>query len=182
VSQIHSFWFVESERSCLQALECDPKMAMAYWCIALSAASDYRPAFQLPRNRSNAARPDVASGEASATGVGSGEATVRRQTSGAALDPQIRAREATAKAMELRDNVTERERFYIEAQFRAHHYLSHAYEGSKTPDKAWHSNARYAGLVFNIPHALHMPGHIYAQSDRIEGAISAFSAGRGCGA
>jgi len=84
--------------------------------------------------------------------------------------------------MELRDNVTERERFYIEAQFRAHHYLSHAYEGSKTPDKAWHSNARYAGLVFNIPHALHMPGHIYAQSDRIEGAISAFSAGRGCGA
>ena len=31
-------------------------------------------------------------------------------------------------------------------------------------------------LVPNIPHALHMPGHIYAQSDRIDDAIAAFSA------
>ena len=50
VSQIHSFWFQESERSCTQALELDPDMAMAHWCIALSAASDYRPAFQLLRD------------------------------------------------------------------------------------------------------------------------------------
>jgi len=248
VSQIHSFWFVESERSCLQALEYDPKMAMAHWCIALSAASDYRPAFQLLREPSNGgARGAVASGEAAATSA-DGEATVRRTASGAAVDPQVRAREAIAKAMALRDAVTPRERLYIEAQaarrapgpkdaadaayiaglrklvaaypddleakamlglaidngfdpvtkeprahtmeaiallesvvaaddshFGAHHYLIHAYEGSKTPEKAWHSNARYAGLVTNIPHALHMPGHIYAQSDRIEAAISAFS-------
>src|SRR5436190_2904966 len=104
ISQIHSFWFVESERSCLQALEYDPNMAMAHWCIALSAASDYRPAFQLLRNRNNTAGPGVASGEAAATGAGGGvsaDATVRRQTSGAALDPQVRAREAIAKAMAL---------------------------------------------------------------------------------
>ena len=44
------------------------------------------------------------------------------------------------------------------------------------PEKAWHANQRYAGLVTNIPHALHMPGHIYAQSDKIQEAISAFSA------
>ena len=61
-------------------------------------------------------------------------------------------------------------------QFGAHHYLIHAYEGSKTPEKAWRNNQRYAGLVTNIPHALHMPGHIYAQSDKIQEAISAFSA------
>ncbi|HEV2982868.1 MAG TPA: hypothetical protein VGX46_00700 [Vicinamibacterales bacterium] len=244
VSQIHSFWFLESERSCTQALQSDPEMAMAYWCIALSAASDYRPAFQLLRNASN-----------SGTGRGTGAASaaspdaVARSTSGAALDPQIRAREAIAKAMALRDKVTPRERLYIEAQaarrapgpkdaadaayiaglrklvaaypddleaksmlglaidngfdpvtkeprehtmeaialleevvakddsaFGAHHYLIHAYEGSKTPEKAWRDNARYAGLVTNIPHAAHMPGHIYAQSDRIDAAISAFSA------
>ena len=249
VSQIHSFWFTESERSCLQALEFDPKMAMAHWCIALSAAGDYRPAFQLLRDTSNAgARGAVASGEAAATGADSPEATVRRTANGAAIDPQVRAREAIAKAMELRDSVTPRERLYIEAQaarrapgpksaadaaylaglrtlvaaypddleaksmlglalddgfdsvtkeprahtmeaialleevvrkddgrFGAHHYLIHAYEGSRTPEKAWHANARYAGLVTNIPHALHMPGHIYAQSDRIQAAISAFS-------
>ena len=249
VSQIHSFWFVESERSCLQALEFDPKMAMADWCIALSAAGDYRPAFQLLRDTSNVgARGAVASGEAAATGAENGDATVRRTANGAAIDPQVRAREAIAKAMELRAGVTPRERLYVEAQaarrapgpknaadaayiaglrklvaaypddleaksmlglalddgfdsvtkkprahtmeaialleevvkkddahFGAHHYLIHAYEGSKTPEKAWHANARYAGLVTNIPHALHMPGHIYAQSDRIQAAISAFS-------
>jgi len=249
ISQIHSFWFTESERSCLQALEYDPKMAMAHWCIALSAAGDYRPAFQLLRDPSNVgARGAVASGEAAATGADSGEATVRRTANGAAIDPQVRAREAIAKAMALRDTVTPRERLYIEAQaarrapgaknaadaayiaglrtlvaaypddleaksmlglalddgfdpttkeprehtmeaialleevtkkddaeFGAHHYLIHAYEGSKTPEKAWHDNARYAGLVTDIPHALHMPGHIYAQSDKITEAISAFS-------
>jgi len=243
VSQIHSFWFQESERSCTQALEFDPEMAMAYWCIALSAASDYRPAFQLLRDPSSGgARGAAAPAEPSVDAVA-------RSTSGAAIDPQIRAREAIAKAMTMRDKVTPRERLYIEAQaarrapgpkdaadaayiaglrklvaaypddleaksmlglaidngfelpskdprphtleaialleevvakddgqFGAHHYLIHAYEGSKTPEKAWHANQRYAGLVTNIPHALHMPGHIYAQSDKIQEAISAFSA------
>ena len=242
VSQIHSFWFQESERSCTQSLELDKDMAMAYWCIALSAASDYRPAFQLLRDPSSG-------GGARAAAEPSAEATVARSTNGAALDPQVRAREAIAKAMALRDKVTPRERLYIEAQaarrapgnkdaadaayiatlrrlvaeyptdleaksmlglaidngfeaaskeprehtmeaialleevvakddgqFGAHHYLIHAYEGSRMPEKAWHANQRYAGLVTNIPHALHMPGHIYAQSDKIQEAISAFSA------
>ena len=117
VSQIHSFWFHESERSCTQALELDPNMAMAYWCIALSAASDYRPAFQLLRDPSTRGRGAVASGEAAATGASAGaESTVARTTTGAAVDPQMRAREAIAKAMALRELVTPREQLYIEAQ------------------------------------------------------------------
>ena len=50
VSQMHSFWMVESERSFLQAAALDPDMAMAYWGISKSAAGDYRPAFQLLRD------------------------------------------------------------------------------------------------------------------------------------
>ena len=50
VSQMHSFWFIESERSFLQAAALDPDMAMAYWGISVSAAGDYRPAFQLLRD------------------------------------------------------------------------------------------------------------------------------------
>jgi tetratricopeptide (TPR) repeat protein len=245
VSQIHSFWFVESERSCLQALQFDPNMAMAHWCIALSAAGDYRPAFQLLRNTTNAG-----AGRGAGTSPAAAAAdTVQRTANGAAVSPQIRAREAIARAMALRGTVSERERLYIEAQsarrapgnkdeadaayvaglrklvaaypddleaksmlglaldngfdpvtkeprahtmeaiglleevvakddsrFGAHHYLIHAWEGSKTPEKAWHANARYGGYVVDIPHAAHMPGHIYAQSDRITEAISAFSA------
>ena len=33
VSQIHSFWVIEAERSFLQAATLDPDMAMAYWGI-----------------------------------------------------------------------------------------------------------------------------------------------------
>jgi tetratricopeptide (TPR) repeat protein len=242
ISQMHSFWFLESERSFLQAATLDPDMAMAYWGISLSAAGDYRPAFQLIRDPSEGGRtpaPDATRAE---------PATIPRSTSGAALSPVIRAREAAAKAMSLGDKVSARERMYIEAEwarrnpesttrdadhiaalrklvtaypddeeaasilglalldgydsvtkqprtntlegiallekvvanndghFGAHHYLIHGYEGSETPERAWHACRRYPELVPNIPHALHMPGHIYAQSDRIDDAIAAFAA------
>src|SRR5436309_3683364 len=111
LSQIHSFWFLEAERSCLQAATLDPNMAMAHWCIALSAAGDYRPAFQLLRDPANGGRDR----DGSASKAESAEA-VQRTTNGAAIDPATRAREAIAKAMALRDTVTERERLYIEAQ------------------------------------------------------------------
>jgi tetratricopeptide (TPR) repeat protein len=242
VSQIHSFWFQESERSCLQAAQYDPGMAMAYWCIALSAGGDYRPAFQLMRDPNDGGRP------AGAAAPAPNPEAVTRMTNGSAVDSTIRAREAIAKAMSLRDQATDRERLYIEAQsarrapgnkdaadaayiagmrklvaafpddldaksmlalandkgldpvtkeprahtmeanalleeivakdddhFGAHHYLIHAWEGSKTPEKAWRANERYPTLVPNIPHALHMPGHIYAQSGKIEEAIASFT-------
>jgi tetratricopeptide (TPR) repeat protein len=241
VSQIHSFWVQESERSCLQAAALDPDMAMAYWCIAVSAAGDYRPAFQLMRDPNDGGRAPVAPPPPNPEAVA-------RTTNGAAIDASIRAREAIAKAMSLRDKVTDRERLYIEAQsarrapgnkdaadaayiagmrklvaaypadleaksmlalaidngfdsvtkeprphtlesialmeevvakddnhFGAHHYLIHAWEGSTTPEKAWRANERYPALVPNIPHALHMPGHIYAQSDRVDDAINSFT-------
>ena len=64
-----------------------------------------------------------------------------------------------------------------DTHFGAHHYLIHAYEGSKMPEKAWHAQrSATPGWCTNIPHALHMPGHIYAQSDKIQEAIAAFTA------
>ena len=239
VSQMHSFWFMESERSFLQAATLDPDMAMAYWGISVSAAGDYRPAFQLIRDPYDGGRP---------YGGGPAMGAIQRTSNGAAVDPRIRAREAIGKAMALRDKVSERERLYIEAEaarrnpqaanadadhiaglrklvaaypddleaksilglalldgydsvtkaprthtvegttllheviakndnhFGAHHYLIHGWEGSTTPEKAWPSCKRYPELVPNIPHALHMPGHIYAQSDKIDEAIAAFAA------
>jgi tetratricopeptide (TPR) repeat protein len=244
VAQVHSFWFQEAERSFLQAATLDPDMAMAYWGMALSAAGDYRPAFQLLRDSNDGGRT------AATPDRGNNADAVQRTSTGAAVSPQIRARENIAKAMDLRSKVTERERLYIESQsarrnppagapngdaqyinvlrtlvtkypddleaksmlglalldgfdpvtkaprthtlegirmleevvakddnhFGAHHYLIHGYEGSTSPEKAWHACERYAALVTNIPHALHMPGHIYAQSDKIDEAIASFTA------
>ena len=237
VSQMHSFWFIESERSFLQAAELDPDMAMAYWGISISAAGDYRPAFQLIRDPYDGGR--TPSGQPAADAV-------QLTAHGAAIDGRTRAREAIARAMSLREKVSPRERLYIEAEaarrapapqggdgahiaalrrlvsefpddleaksilglalldgydpvtkaprtntvegttllhqvvdrndnhFGAHHYLIHGWEGSTTPEKAWRACERYPQLVPNIPHALHMPGHIYAQSDKIDEAIKAF--------
>ncbi|MEJ0040314.1 MAG: hypothetical protein WDO68_30535 [Gammaproteobacteria bacterium] len=236
VSQLHSFWAQEAERSFLQAAEYDPGMAMAYWGMAVAAAGDHRSSFQLMRSSNEGGRKNATS-----------ESEIARSANGAALDGQIRAREYIAKAMSMRGAVSARERLYIEAQaarrdpesknpdadfiagmrklvaaypddldarsflglvllygyeepskkprpgtlegiaflegvvaqndnhFGAHHYLIHAYENSKTPEKAWHSSERYPQMVNNIPHALHMPGHIYIQSDRLDDAVASFT-------
>src|SRR2546429_4375090 len=50
VAQMHSFWAIEAERSFLQAAALDPQAAMPYWGIAMVAAGDYRPRFQLTRD------------------------------------------------------------------------------------------------------------------------------------
>ncbi len=56
-----------------------------------------------------------------------------------------------------------------------HHYIIHAYEGSSFAKEAWPSCEKYAALVTNIPHALHMPGHIYAQTGKWAEATKSFS-------
>jgi tetratricopeptide (TPR) repeat protein len=55
-----------------------------------------------------------------------------------------------------------------------HHYVIHGFEGSEFAKDAWHSCERYAALVPNIPHALHMPGHIYSQTGRWTDATRSF--------
>ena len=57
-----------------------------------------------------------------------------------------------------------------------HHYVIHGFEGSNFAKDAWPSCKRYAELVPNIPHALHMPGHIWAQTGRWDEAIKSFDA------
>jgi tetratricopeptide (TPR) repeat protein len=59
-----------------------------------------------------------------------------------------------------------------------HHYVIHGWEGSTFAKDAWPSCERYAALVPNIPHALHMPGHIYSQTGKFAEAQRAFGAAR----
>ena len=57
-----------------------------------------------------------------------------------------------------------------------HHYVIHGFEGSTFAKDAWPSCRRYPELVPNIPHALHMPGHIWAQTGQWEEAAKSFGA------
>src|SRR5579862_4792010 len=58
MAQMHSFWAFEAERSFRQAAELDPAAPMPQWGIAMVAAGDYRPRFQLDRDQP--AKPEVA--------------------------------------------------------------------------------------------------------------------------
>ncbi len=55
-----------------------------------------------------------------------------------------------------------------------HHYIIHGFEGSSFAAEAWPSCEAYARLVTMIPHALHMPGHIYAQTGKLKEAQQSF--------
>lgn len=55
------------------------------------------------------------------------------------------------------------------------HYVIHGWEGSTFAKDAWASSKKYAELVTNIPHALHMPGHIYSQTGKLDEALEAFT-------
>lgn len=57
-----------------------------------------------------------------------------------------------------------------------HHYIIHGFEGATFAKDAWPSCRRYPQLVTNIPHALHMPGHIWAQTGEWAQAEAAFQA------
>jgi hypothetical protein len=97
VSQLYAFWFGEAERSFMQAAEIDPSAGMAYWGIAMAAPGDSKPAYQNMLNplRKLALIPAPGTGE-------------------------FRAREAIAKARELRGKLTEREKLYIDAAVARH--------------------------------------------------------------
>ena len=227
VAQMHSFWAREAERSFLQAAALDPQAPMPWWGVAMVAAGDWRPRFQLDlltqiQGKNSPAPPSLtrarlAAEKAVELSQAPGKATdlekmyiaaiaARRAPNG--KDPE----EALVKGLRalLAKHPTEVEaqldlalmimRGYSEedkkplapgtleavAILRAlavrvpdhpgvHHYIIHGWEGSSFAKDAWPSCERYALLVPNIPHALHMPGHIYSQTGRWDDAAKSFA-------
>ena len=224
VAQMHSFWANEAERSFLQAAALDPEAPMPWWGIAMVAAGDYRPRFQLdtadlmfgknkdPRvikNRATEAmeKAMLLSGKATdlekmyitalqarrfpAQGADPDEGYIRGLKALIAKYPeQVDAKlflalhtmrgftlpdhQPKAGTMEADDLLRS---LLIEAPDHpgVHHYVIHGFEGASFAKDAWPSCKRYAELVTNIPHALHMPGHIYSQTGRWDDAVKSFS-------
>jgi tetratricopeptide (TPR) repeat protein len=225
VAQMHSFWAFEAERSFRQAAELDPEAPMPQWGIAMVAAGDYRPRFQVEGNEKNfgkanplraTSRAAEAARRADELAKVTGKATPAEKLYIASIvarrDPNsknqdegyiqgLRAivaqypKEIEAKTYlalhlmqgyELPDkkpkgtsmeSVAILRQLLIDAPDHpgVHHYVIHAWEGSTFAKEAWPSCKRYAELVPNIPHALHMPGHIYSQTGRWEDAAKSFA-------
>jgi tetratricopeptide (TPR) repeat protein len=224
LAQMHSFWAREAERSFLQAAALDPTAPMPQWGVAMVAAGDWRPRFQIDLltvvvGRSvppSMARARAAAQKATELSQVPGKATdleklyvaaVAARRDPAAKDPE----EAFVKGMRA---LLAKHPDEVEAQLDLalmimrgfslpdkkpnapgsteavailrgllpkapdhpglHHYVIHGFEGSPFAKEAWPSCEKYAQLVPNIPHALHMPGHIYSQTGRWEDAAKAF--------
>jgi hypothetical protein len=228
VAQMHSFWAVEAERSFLQAAALDPEAPMPQWGIAMAAAGDYRPRFQLMgENTGSRSRPSRAEGAAARAGTAAKKAVELSQEPGKATalerlyiaaiaarrdanekDPDeayIRGLRAVVAAypdeveawsylaLHLMQGFTTPDRQPRPGSTEAvailrdlarkfpdhpgvHHYIIHGFEGSTFAKDAWPSCRRYPELVPNIPHALHMPGHIWAQTGKWDEAEGSFSA------
>jgi tetratricopeptide (TPR) repeat protein len=221
LAQMHSFWAREAERSFAQAAELDPLAPMPQWGIAMVAAGDWRPRFQLdndyPVNRSNvspalararaaaqkavalsangteleklyvaavAARRDPAEKEPEEAFVRGMRALLARRPDEveARLDlalmimrgftlPEKKPKSPTSmEAVEILRGLLPK----VPDHPGLHHYVIHGFEGSTFAKDAWPSCDRYGALVPNIPHALHMPGHIYSQTARWDDAAKAF--------
>lgn len=214
VAQMHSFWAVEAERSFRQASALDPEAPMPHWGIAMVAAGDFRPRFQL-QDSDNVTKPNPRAVDAArrAQELGAGatdrerlyiDSIVARRMKGdgafveslrvvvAKHPDEIEARTYLAlmlmKGFTLPDHKPRTaESMEAAAMLRqlmkdapdhpgVHHYVIHGFEGSTFAKDAWHSCERYAALVPNIPHALHMPGHIYSQTARWDAAVTSFEA------
>jgi tetratricopeptide (TPR) repeat protein len=225
VAQMHSFWAREAERSFLQAAALDPAAPMPYWGIAMVAAGDWRPRFQLDTQAAffgksvspSMSRAQVAARKAVELSTLAGKATDLEKMYIAAIaarrdpnakDPDEAFVRKLRELVESHPGEVEAEldlalmimrgftrpekkpvasgsteavailrRLLVQAPDHpgVHHYLIHAFEGSTFAKDAWPSCERYAQLVPNIPHALHMPGHIYSQTGRWGDAEKSFA-------
>jgi len=229
VAQMHSFWAREAERSFLQAAKLDSEAPMPQWGIAMVAAGDYRPGFQLdliagaaPKSRKRTGQPR--GGEARAVAAAKkamqlaeapGKATEVEKAYIAAVAARrdLTARDPNAGYVRaLRELISKHPkeaeaRSYLALHLMSgfvlpgkkpragsseaveilrallteapehpgvHHYVIHGWEGSTFAKDAWPSCKRYGELANNIPHGLHMPGHIYAQTGRWDDAVKSF--------
>ncbi|MFN0102826.1 MAG: hypothetical protein ACKV2U_12130 [Bryobacteraceae bacterium] len=226
VAQMHSFWAREAERSFLQAAKLDPTAPMPWWGVAMVASGDYRPHFQLVRDKHlpgtlpsspNAKRALAAARRARELAAVPGKATdteklfidaiwarrnpdsadpdagyiagLRRIVAANSKDVEARtylalhlmdgfvtpAKEPRPGSMEAVEMLRQLAREFPNHP-GVHHYIIHGWEGSTFAKDAWNSCTQYSALVTNIPHALHMPGHIYAQTGKLKEAQGAFTA------
>jgi peroxiredoxin len=188
VAQIHSFYYLEAERSFRQAAQLDPDCAMAYWGMAMANINNPKRAQGfLKESRKRAAslgRRESLYLEALESFFKEGaNAKVKRQNWLQGLetivqefpgDIDARAWLAMVTWQNSMDGIGSRQAvdtlldtvLQVEPMHPgAHHYRIHLWDGVK-PVRAEKSAAIYGKTAPGIAHAWHMPGHTYTALKR----------------
>jgi tetratricopeptide (TPR) repeat protein len=198
----HAYVWIEAARSFNQALRLDPRLAMAQLGLSfvlaeLNNPEGSRAAFESAQQLAAGAndhdrlhislRATQLAYESSPTDVNKRVAYQR------ALDAALIVRPDDAELWMLRGisespdafergqgSVASAIPYYQKALalggVSAHHYLTHSYENSNQFAKAVEHATAYAQAAPNVPHALHMRGHVLRRTGQIAAAVSAFDA------
>jgi tetratricopeptide (TPR) repeat protein len=202
LNYLHGYVWIEAARSFNQALRSDPDLAIAQAGLTVAYTELNQPdlaaaALERARALAGAATPhDRAHIAARALQVAAEHAPrdpAKLQAYRQSLDEAIAKHTADAELLMLRgmaESPDPADRgqgstasaipFYMKALAAggtaAEHYLTHAFENTNRTAEALPHAAAYARAAPNIPHALHMRGHVLRRSGQIEAAIGAFEA------
>ena len=184
VAQLHTFYYLESERSFRQAAKIDPDCAMAYWGMAMSNVNNPKRARGfLKEVRSRAAKVSkreklyIDAIEALHKEQGSDKDRRHNHLLGLETIVQEFPDDLDARAWlamvtwqnGMQDGIGSRQAVdtLIESVLEksplhpgAHHYRIHLWDGVK-PARAERAAGLYARAAPGIAHAWHMPGHTY---------------------
>lgn len=202
LNYLHGYVWIEAARSFNQALRSDPNLAMAHLGLTFAYTELNKPdlaaeALARARQLAAAASPhDRAHVDARVLQVAAELAPrdpAKLQAYRKSLDDALARQPGDAELLMLRGiaessdpadrgqgSTASSVPFYMKALgaggSAAEHYLTHALENtSRTAEALPHAGA-YARAAPNIPHALHMRGHVLRRSGRIDAAIEAFEA------
>ncbi|MFN8066806.1 MAG: hypothetical protein U0P82_18590 [Vicinamibacterales bacterium] len=200
LAYLHAYVWIEAARSFNAALAKDPNLAMADVGLSYAYAELNRP----DAARTALARAQQRAPQASAHDrlhIGARIAQVAAEAAPAdrtklaayraSLDAALKAQPNDAELWILRGvaespdpsdrgqgSVASALPYYEKALAlggaSAHHYLTHAYENSAQYQKAVEHGAAWAALAPQVPHALHMYGHVLRRTGQIEKAVAAF--------
>ena len=202
LAYLHAYVWIEAARSFNQALRVDPRLAMAHVGLSFALAELNQPdtaraaferAQQLAGGASEHDRVHINLRAAQRAYEASPTDLDKRGAYQRALDAALVSRPDDAELWMLRGLAESSDPFergqgsvvsaipYYEKALThggmsAHHYLTHAYENSNQFAKAAEHATAYAQAAPNVPHALHMRGHILRRTGQIAAAVSAFDA------
>jgi tetratricopeptide (TPR) repeat protein len=202
LAYLHSYVWIEAARSFNQALRLDPRLAMAdvglsYAYVELNApakakdaidrARALEPAISDHERRHIAARALQMAAESSpadAAKLAAYRAELDRAVQSFPDDAEFWLLRGIAESTDPADRgqgspqsavkFFERALTASPGHFAAHHYLAHALENAGRPAEALPHAAAYAAGASEVPHALHMHGHVLRRMGRIDEAIAAF--------
>lgn len=198
VSQLHGFWFFESERSFRHAASLEPDCAMLYWGMAMSNMSNSKRAkgfIEEAKKRRESASPreqkyiDALHAFLNADTSSSDKKKARAEKYIKALerilydypdDTEAKAFLALEFWKRRSDGVKIYSYHAVDAllgevfdanpMHPAHHYRIHLWD-SERPQKALASAATCGQTTPGIAHMWHMPGHIFSRLKRYDDAV-----------